>query len=466
MQQGDLIQDRYRLENQLGTGGMATVWSALDERLQRPVAIKLMAPHLAGDPDFLIRFFSEAQCVAKISDPAVVKVLDFGQQDDLPYLVMELVPGGSLDLPDGEKLLPERALELVAQAARGAGAAHVTGLVHRDIKPANILLDQDGNAKLADFGIASSAGGERMTGTGTAIGSPHYISPEQVSGGDASPASDVYALGVVLYELLTGEKPFDGGNPTAIAIAHIERTPEPPSSHDPSLDPGIDAVVMRCLEKDPARRFPDGCALAEVLESAHVGGALALAAAAEHFEDEDEEDDEILVTGGRRALVGSLAAVVVLALAVWGFAATRHGTDSSSDMSGTGTTPTTTVQNGKGKGKPSPSATVGSEDQQLVVATPSPSPSQVAGKDAGDQSSATSEANGPSDLSSDDGDSSSSGSQPDSAFEGYGSGQGSGSDDDTPSDPDPTPATEPSSEPTPESSPSADSSPAPQSTPN
>ncbi|MDQ4124527.1 MAG: protein kinase, partial [Actinomycetota bacterium] len=165
MKAGERVQDRYELIEPLGRGGMAEVWLARDARLERDVAIKFMAANLCHDPEFLVRFFSEAQAVARISHPNVVSVLDFGDFEDRPYLVMECVPGGALSDLTGEPMLPERAVEIVAAAARGAGAAHLAGLVHRDVKPGNILLDETGEPKLADFGIASSAPSEKLTAT-------------------------------------------------------------------------------------------------------------------------------------------------------------------------------------------------------------------------------------------------------------------------------------------------------------
>jgi serine/threonine protein kinase len=264
---GDVIAERFELENGLGRGGMAEVWCAKDVRLNRQVAVKFLAPEFAGDPEFLVRFFTEAQSVASLNHANVVSVLDFGDFEGSSFLVMEYVPGGSLADIAGEPLMPERALELVEQAARGAGAAHDRDVVHRDIKPANILLDKEGRPKLADFGIASARGGERMTATGETIGSPHYISPEQISGAGATPASDVYSLGIVLYELLTGVRPHEKDNLTALAIAHVDSQPEPPSAHVDDLDPALDALVLRCLAKDPDDRFADGNELAESIAS-------------------------------------------------------------------------------------------------------------------------------------------------------------------------------------------------------
>ncbi|MFN2587804.1 MAG: protein kinase [Actinomycetota bacterium] len=304
------VQGRYTLIEPLGRGGMAEVWLARDERLERDVAIKFLAANLTGDAEFLVRFFSEAQGVARMSHPNVVSVLDFGDFQGRPYLVMECVPGGALSALTGEPMLPERAAEIVADAARGAGAAHRAGFVHRDVKPGNILLDDTGRAKLADFGIASSSRAEKLTATGAAIGSPHYISPEQASGRPVTAASDVYSLGAVLYELLTGRPPFEGDNVTAIAIAHVEETPVPPSARVDGIPPHLDAIALACLAKDPADRPSDGAALADALE---VGAEEATAwVPAGLSADDGEQPDEVRAS---RVIPALLALSLVLALA-------------------------------------------------------------------------------------------------------------------------------------------------------
>ena len=325
MIENDRIADRYRLEALLGRGGMAEVWRAHDERLERPVAIKLLAQHFSADPEFLVRFFSEAQNIAQITHPNVVGVLDFGQHEERPYLVLEYVPGGAASEMAGQPVLPERAVEIVADAAAGAGAAHALGIVHRDIKPANILICDDGRAKLADFGIASLRGSERLTATGQAIGSPHYVSPEQASGKPCGPPSDVYSLGVVLYELLAGRKPFEGDNITAIAIAHVEETPAPPSSLIADLDPELDVVVMRCLAKNPNDRFADGAHLAGALKDPTTAAAAAYSTAAMTGDD----DSPWMVTEGPGALRRFLTvvAVVVCLLALASVAVWSSGRD-------------------------------------------------------------------------------------------------------------------------------------------
>lgn len=243
---------------------MAEVWRALDERLRRTVAVKIIKPQLVDDPEFLVRFFSEAQAAAGVSHPNVTTILDFGHTEGRPFFVMEFVAGGPLKIT--EPMDSTRALSLVGQVAAGAGAAHAAGIVHRDIKPPNILLTDEGGAKLADFGIASSLGAERLTATGAAIGSPYYVSPEQVTSQEVTPASDVYSLGVVLYELLTGRRPFEGKRATAIAIARVKEDAPAPKSLCPSLHPVVNALVMRCLKRDPDDRYRDGFDLAEAID--------------------------------------------------------------------------------------------------------------------------------------------------------------------------------------------------------
>jgi serine/threonine-protein kinase len=378
MRENDLIQDRYRLQHPIGKGGMAEVWRARDERLQRPVAVKFLAAQFHDDPEFLVRFLSEAQSVARLHHSNVVDVLDFGDFEDRPYLVMEYVAGGSLAGVAGEPMLPERAMEIVAEAARGAGAAHAMGLVHRDIKPGNILLTDDGRAKLADFGIASSENSEKMTATGQAIGSPHYISPEQASGVGCAPPSDVYSLGVVLYELLTGRPPFDADNVTAIAIAHVDRAPIPPGELVADLDPALEELVLRCLAKDPAARFDDGSALAAALDNPREAPALFPL----HYEI-DEELEELpplrrrLLTG-----IGVTAAVLgLLAAGVW--AAGRTPSEERERSFDQETVDQGTADDGKRNGpKPTPTGTFDSSGAVPVVDEASPSASPTAVKES------------------------------------------------------------------------------------
>ncbi|MDQ5815333.1 MAG: serine/threonine protein kinase [Actinomycetota bacterium] len=373
MRKGDVINGRYELLDPLGSGGMAFVWGARDIRLDRPVAVKLIAPQFAEDPEFLVRFFSEGQSVARINHPNVVSVLDFGEVEGRPFLVIEFVSGGSLNEAFEGPLLPERALELVAEAARGAGAAHALGIVHRDIKPPNILMTERGQAKLADFGIASIAGGEKFTATGAAIGSPHYVSPEQVSGRQPVPASDVYSLGVVLYELLTGQKLFEHTNVTAIAIAHIEEEPEPPSASVEDVDPALDALVLRCLEKDPADRFQDGNELADAIDSVMSGDADHTTFMPMLHDDEDDELDHLRSPTGRRVLLGSALALLLAIVIGVTLVAASGSPDESAEADPSVESPAASREPNR---KPSPSPTASTAATSTTSATPSPVPEE------------------------------------------------------------------------------------------
>lgn len=381
MTSNETLQDRYELLERIGSGGMAEVWRARDKRLEREVAVKFLNDRLLGNPESHVRFFSEAQAAARISHPHVVGVLDFGRSEDVPYLVMEYVPGGTIADLLGEPMDVDEGLSLVAQAAEGAGILHASDLVHRDLKPANLLLDRSGSVRVTDLGIAAAATAEHLTDTGAAIGSPHYISPEQVSGKEATPASDVYSLGVVLYEALTGRKPFDGESVTAIAIAHVDRTPEPPSSHRPDLAPEIDALVMRCLAKDPEMRFENGAALATAIDaldplpstSAAIGPLVAVkerASAAKH---------ELDSGGGRSRSTFPAGAVLVglLLLAGGVLVAARLGEDPAA-VAGSAPSPAATKS---GEGSPSPSPSDSPSDAPAVSEDPAPSPSETPGEE-------------------------------------------------------------------------------------
>ena len=330
MNPGQVIQDRYLLEEKLGGGGMGEVWKALDQRLQRTVAIKLMAPQFVEDPEFLVRFLREAQSIARISHPSVVSVLDFGESDETPFLVMEHVPGKPLSETTGTPMDPDKARDIIAQAAGAAGAAHAQGIVHRDIKPANIVINDEGRVKLVDFGIASLENMERITQTGTTIGSPHYISPEQASGHTATPRSDVYSLGVVLFELLTGSRPFEGNSVAAVATAQVEQDPPKPSTMVSGLDPWLERVVLKCLQKKPDDRFSDGGALSEELTGGPDASTMLLAPPppppeatqvlpvddALPYEEPPFEEDTGSDSPWRAALVGLLVGLLLLAAAV------------------------------------------------------------------------------------------------------------------------------------------------------
>jgi eukaryotic-like serine/threonine-protein kinase len=269
-QPGDLIADRYELEELVGTGGMSSVFRAHDRQLDRRVAIKVLHEHYAEDPEYLERFRREARAVARLSHPNIVTVIDRGDDGGRQYIVFEHVDGENLKelvLRTG-RLPVRRALELALAVADGLAFAHDHGLVHRDVKPQNVLLSREGEVKVTDFGIARSLHVDHgVTQTGTVLGTGEYLAPEQASGKPVSPATDVYSLGVVLWELLAGDVPFVGENFVAVALRHVNEPPPPLRERRPDVTPRLEAAVDRALAKDPARRFPSMTAFAKELRA-------------------------------------------------------------------------------------------------------------------------------------------------------------------------------------------------------
>jgi eukaryotic-like serine/threonine-protein kinase len=283
---GQRVEPRYRLDERIATGGMGEVWRATDTVLDRQVAVKVLKPEYADDPSFRSRFEAEARHAAALHHPNVASVFDFGElpPDDgsgtpRPYLVMELVPGKPLSglLRDDEPMPPETAADIGAQAADALAAAHALGIVHRDVKPANLLVTPSGQVKITDFGIARAAAGMALTQTGQVIGTPAYISPEQAEGTPATQASDVYSLGVVLYECLAGTRPFTGDTPVSTALAHLRDEPPPLPDHVPAH---LREVVATALAKDPDQRFASMADFAAALRGGPVVVPAAAAAAA------------------------------------------------------------------------------------------------------------------------------------------------------------------------------------------
>ncbi|HJQ75176.1 MAG TPA: protein kinase, partial [Gaiellaceae bacterium] len=269
-QPGDLIAGRYELEELVGTGGMSGVFRARDVQLDRRVAIKILHERYAGDPEYLERFRREARAVARLSHPNIVTVIDRGDDNGRQYIVFEHVEGENLkELVQRTGRLPvHRALELALAVAEGLAFAHEHGLVHRDVKPQNVLLSREGEVKVTDFGIARSLDVEHgVTQTGTVLGTSEYLAPEQASGKPVSPATDVYSLGVVLWELLAGDVPFVGENFVAVALRHVNEPAPSLLERRPDVSPRLAAAVDRALAKDPARRFPSMAAFAGELRA-------------------------------------------------------------------------------------------------------------------------------------------------------------------------------------------------------
>jgi serine/threonine-protein kinase len=255
---GEVIAERYELEELVGTGGMSSVYRARDQLLERYVALKVLHPHYADDEEYVERFRREARAVAQLSHPHIVTVIDRGEDGGQQFIVFEYVDGENLkQLVERTGPLPtRRAVELALEIADALAFAHKHGLVHRDVKPQNVLLTPDGDAKVTDFGIARSIDVEHgMTQTGTVLGTSNYLSPEQASGKATTPSTDVYSLGIVLYELLTAEVPFPGENFVAVAMKHINEPPPDLLDQRPDVPLRLAAAVERAMEKDPDRRF-------------------------------------------------------------------------------------------------------------------------------------------------------------------------------------------------------------------
>jgi eukaryotic-like serine/threonine-protein kinase len=253
---GTIIDERYRVISQIGSGGMADVYLAQDQLLGRQVAVKILHQRFVEDQEFVERFRREASSAASLSHPNVVAIFDRGEWNGTYYIAMEHLPGRSLKTVVREhgQFDPRVAIDIVVQILHAARFAHRRGIIHRDLKPHNVIIDDEGRAKVTDFGIAR-AGASDMTLTGSIMGTAQYLSPEQAQGQPVSAATDLYAIGIVLYELLTGKIPFDGETAVSIALKQVSAEPPVPSSFNPAVPPALDAVVRRALAKDPAHRF-------------------------------------------------------------------------------------------------------------------------------------------------------------------------------------------------------------------
>ena len=267
-----VVDGRYRVLTRLGAGGMADVYCAEDTHLGRQVALKVLYRRFAQDQEFVERFKREARSAAGLTHPNVVNVYDRGEHDGTYYIAMEYLPGRTLKDVIGDRgpLEQEAVVDIGVQILRAASFAHRRGIVHRDLKPHNVMLDDAGNAKVTDFGIAR-AGASDMTEAGSIMGTAQYLSPEQAQGHPATAQSDLYSVGIILYELLTGRLPFDGESAVAIAVQHLNDPPQPISELRPDVAPELEAAVMRALAKDPASRWSDADEFIRALEGARSG---------------------------------------------------------------------------------------------------------------------------------------------------------------------------------------------------
>lgn len=317
---GTLLSGRYRLDAKLGSGGMSTVYLGRDETLERWVAVKVLHREISEQPDQLERFSQEARTVAQLSHPNVVAVIDAGQDDGRPYIVFEYVEGETLKARI-ERLgtLPlDEAAAYAIEIGRGLAAAHARRLVHRDVKPQNVLIDPEGRAKVTDFGIARSLESDGLTKAGRVLGTTDYVSPEQAMGQDVDARSDVYSLGVLLFEIVTGELPFTAETIVGVAMKHVNEGIPDVQRRRPETSSALAAVIERAAEKDPERRYPDMAAMLAALEGAlevevsRAGGA--------HGEATAVLDSVTTGTrrlgGGRRSLAGILIVLAATAAAL------------------------------------------------------------------------------------------------------------------------------------------------------
>jgi eukaryotic-like serine/threonine-protein kinase len=329
--EGTVIDGRYRLLRQIGSGGMADVWLAEDSHLQRSVALKILHQRFAQDREFVERFRREAEAAASLQHPNVVAVFDRGDVDGTYYIAMQLLEGRSLKAVIDQGLTPEQAVGLVRQVLVAAGFAHRHGVVHRDLKPQNAIVDAEGKVSVTDFGIAR-AGASEITQAGSVMGTPHYLSPEQAQGQEVTAVSDLYSVGVILYEALTGRVPFEADSAVAIAMKQVSHMPQRPSSINPNVSPALDAVTMRALEKDPGQRFQSAEAFVVALDAALAdpgavgGGTAAFAPLPPVVVADDAAAAEAAEEERRRRWLWWLVALAVLLGALLGFALTRDTT--------------------------------------------------------------------------------------------------------------------------------------------
>ncbi len=333
---GTLLSHRYRLDAQVGIGGMSTVYRAFDTVLERQVAIKLMHREIAGDSDQLERFRREARAVAQLNHPHIVGVIDAGEEGDpdhpTPYIVFEYVEGETLKqrIRRNTRLSIGESIAYAIEIARALGAAHERQIVHRDVKPQNVLIDEEGAAKVTDFGIARTLHQEGLTADGRVLGTTDYVSPEQALGRPVTGQTDVYSLGIVLFEMLTGDVPFKGENQIAVAMKHVREDLPDVQMRRPEVSATLAAALDRATAKDLERRYPDAQAmiadLEDVLatETARAGHATGEATTVlRSLPASAQKRVPLRVRSSRKALLGGLLALVLAAAAVLGYLSTR-----------------------------------------------------------------------------------------------------------------------------------------------
>jgi tRNA A-37 threonylcarbamoyl transferase component Bud32 len=372
-----LLSERYRIEEFLGHGGMARVYRGTDLVLGRTVAVKVLNEQLSRDPQAVRRFRREAQAAAGLGHPGIVAVFDTGSDGDVHYIVMEYVTGRTIAdaLREEGPLAPESAVAVASAVAASLGHAHAKGIVHRDIKPANIMRTPSGEVKVMDFGIARAASSDTLTQTATIVGTASYLAPEQARGDPVDARTDVYSLGVVLYEMFTGRPPFVADSPVAVAYKHVREDPVPPSRVNPKVGPGLDSVVLTAMAKDPAARYQTADAMGEDLNRVGplgVAGKAAAPAAGEPTRQLPVQQTAVLPpvvvpAGGeprpsgprsRRprwagwvVALGALAAIALVAgLILAGISSRRPGAARQSPRP-----PATSIQGGRPATSPSPS---------------------------------------------------------------------------------------------------------------
>ena len=334
---GRVLSGRYEIQAVVGTGGMAVVYRAWDKIKKRTVAVKVLRPEYEQDEEFVRRFSREAEAAAKMSHENIVNLLDVGKDNDMRYIVMEYVPGKTLKdlIREQGRIAPETAVRMVIRILAAVDHAHKNGIVHRDIKPQNILVDKNGKVKVADFGIArlKTAQTTRVDDKqNSALGSVHYFSPEQASGEVADEKSDLYSVGVVFYEMLTGQVPFDGDTAVSVALKHVSEEPRPMRELNPAISRALDEVAMRALAKDSARRYQSAAEFAGDLRKAVVrprGGFVTYPLTREEQERQREEMRRQAVRRKRRLRRASFFAaigvgVAIIGVLIWYFAAVHN----------------------------------------------------------------------------------------------------------------------------------------------